>query len=336
MLSLLRRRKKSSGIPILETMDDYDDVSHDSDSLPDVGLMATGGAIETKENEFTIKAGTAYTPAQYTPSMTLQEQYTFERLEDSRNLQVIPTEINFDSIDSGTLYVMTFAVLNCSGKAQRIRVKAPESMFFALNYVPTGVIAPGMEARGEIECQLHEGSDVRIFDKIVVSMGDNLVTVPIVATKLSPDIRFEPFLNMGFVAEGQQTTMEVAFENFSTMSGTTTLQASQDTRLTVKPMKFELAAGERQVIQISYEGKDLGPWREMIEVNTAGAVESQFLDIAVQTVNQKLTLLAENNQGIMEACDFGTLFYGTERGKSKFKICYFFILVASYFTGIGA
>ena len=66
---------------------------------------------------------------------------------------------------------MTFSVRNSSSHGQRIRIKAPSSMYFALNYTPTGVIAPGIELRAEIECQFPENvKEGRFTDKIVITM----------------------------------------------------------------------------------------------------------------------------------------------------------------------
>ena len=49
---------------------------------------------------------------------------------------------------------MTFSVRNNSLTSQRIRISAPNTKYFALNYVPSGVVAPGLDVRAEIECQL--------------------------------------------------------------------------------------------------------------------------------------------------------------------------------------
>ena len=40
-------------------------------------------------------------------------------------------------------------------------------MYFALNYTPTGIIAPGIELRAEIECQIPDNKESRFTDKII-------------------------------------------------------------------------------------------------------------------------------------------------------------------------
>eukprot|EP00606_Chrysophyceae_sp_TOSAG23-5_P001155 GSChrysophyteH2.ASY1.ANO1.1079.1 assembled CDS len=263
-------------------MEDYDDVSHDSDSLPDKDMPSNESKIDFAVD--TRMSNTAGTRTFSKSSQLLRERYEMSLPEHSRPIRVTPTEINFDGIDTGVLYVMTFSVKNASNHSQRIRIKAPKSMHFALNYVPLGTVAPGMETRGEIECQLPEGStSVRVFDSIEVSMGNDIVTVPLVATKLSPNLLFENFVNLGFVSEGQVTMEEVVLFNDSTMPADTTMIPSADSRLTIKPAKFIVGAGEKTTVQFSYEGKEMGPWREMVEVHSVGAVEPQFIDLSVQT-----------------------------------------------------
>ncbi len=293
-------------------MEDYDDVSHDSDSLPDKDMPNNESKIDFAVD--TRMSNTAGTRTFSKSSQLLRERYEMSLPEHSRPIRVTPTEINFDGIDTGVLYVMTFSVKNASNHSQRIRIKAPKSMHFALNYVPLGTVAPGIETRGEIECQLPEGStSVRVFDSIEVSMGNDIVTVPLVATKLSPNLLFENFVNLGFVSEGQVTTEEVVLFNDSTMPADTTMIPSADSRLTIKPAKFIVGAGEKITVQFSYEGKEKGPWREMVEVHSVGAVEPQFIDLSVQTVDQKLNLLADDNGGILDIHNFGALYYGTQK-----------------------
>ena len=291
-------------------MEDYDNVSHDSDSLPDKDL----GNGETKV-EFTTGSKTSPKGKNFSKSTTmLREKYQQSLPEHAHPIRVTPSEINFDSIDVGVLYVMTFSVRNASNEAQRIRIKAPKSMYFALNYIPLGVVAPGMEARGEIECQIPEGAtDVRFFDTIEVSMGSSVLTAQLVATKLSPDVRFNNFVNLGFVAESQVSTVPVVFTNDSNMAGDTTLTPSAESKITIKPTKFVIPAHGSVTVSVSYEGGEIGPWREMVEVHTVGSLALQFMDVSVQTVDQKLTLLADENGGILETHDFGSMYYGTER-----------------------
>ena len=147
-------------------MEDYDDVSHDSDSdVESPGRTGSGFGGQT-------------TGQMASRQMKPVDTVLFEQFDRYANPAVVPIQvepgvINFDAISPGILYVMTFSVRNSSFSGQRIRIKAPASMYFALNYTPTGIIAPGIELRAEIECQIPDNiKESRFMDKIVVSMGD--------------------------------------------------------------------------------------------------------------------------------------------------------------------
>ena len=113
---------------------------------------------------------------------------------DDLPLRVDPQEIRFDSIQPGVLYVMAFSVRNATKVAQRIRIEPPKTNLFALNYIPAGAVAPGLDVRAEIECQLSDKSSVNFFkDSILAKMGPHQVEIPIYASKPAPDIAFDPF-----------------------------------------------------------------------------------------------------------------------------------------------
>ena len=112
-------------------MEDYDDVSHDSDSLPDSRQSGLG---ETKDFAGEIRTGKMTTREfkNTANSELIRERYSQKLPQDSDPVRCTPNQINFDGIDVQTLYVMTFSVRNCSNTSQRIRIKAPQSMYFAL------------------------------------------------------------------------------------------------------------------------------------------------------------------------------------------------------------
>lgn len=302
-----------------ESMDDYEDVSHDSDSddgvSPPSGLPSGFGAGLTTGELASRALKTSDDPVLYTP---------FDRNADPARvpIQVDPGVIDFDSITPGVLYVMTFSVRNSSSQGQRIRIKAPSSMYFALNYTPTGVIAPGIELRAEIECQYPEGSkEGRYTDKIVITMGEHKLEVPLIATRQYAKVKFNKFVDLGYASENQVVTSNVEFYNSDyELDGNMTLVPSEDSRITIHPTKFSLKPRQSASVEISYEAQDLGPWREMVEVLTEGAHESDYMDCSVQTVDQKIALLADKNGGIMDAAGFGSLFYGQEKEMKGFLV----------------
>lgn len=86
-----------------------------------------------------------------------------------------PSSIHFDSIIPGKLYVIVISLINSSKTAQRIRVKPPITDYFALNYIPASVIAPGLDIRVEIECKLslkeNDNDQIRYSDVLLATMG---------------------------------------------------------------------------------------------------------------------------------------------------------------------
>ena len=96
-------------------MEDYDDVSHDSDSLPDKDMPSNESKID-----FAVDTRMSNTGGTRTFSKSrelLREKYEMSLPEHSRPIRVTPTEINFDGIDTGVLYVMTFSVKNASNSS---------------------------------------------------------------------------------------------------------------------------------------------------------------------------------------------------------------------------
>jgi hypothetical protein len=238
-----------------------------------------------------------------------------ERVTNVIPIEVDPSELFFEGITPGVLYVMTFSIRNASFASERIRIKAPKSNNFALNYTPTGVIAPGIEIRAEVECQLPEGStESRFMDSINILMGEYTLEVPLIATKNFANIVFDPFINLGYVSEGQLVQGIVQLYNQSReVDGEVTLLPPPNSRLHINPSKLTIGPGAVEDVNISFEGAELGPYRQMIEIETSGSFESQYLDVSVMTVDQKLTLLSNDNQGILENVNFGSLYYGQEK-----------------------
>ena len=291
-------------------MDDYDDVSHDSDSRGGEGENGGSRSVSFQQQRATGINVARLQPRLFTESRRMVAAHA----QEDWPLRVDPGEIRFESIEPGVLYVMSFSVRNATKAAQRIRIRAPKSGYFALNYIPAGVIAPGIDVRAEIECQLPAtGTDLRFLDSIVVSMGQHTLEVPLYATKPSAEIRFDPLCNLGYVAEGQFTSVNVPFENAGQAPSFITFRPPAESRIKINPAKLELPPRGKAIVVVSFEGKDLGPWREFVQVDGTGMLDPGILDVTVQVVDQKLNLLAANNGGILDSVEFGALFYGESK-----------------------
>lgn len=287
-------------------MDDYDNISHDSDSVPFSEEKSINNDEKTRGGTFVLRAQ----PRLFSESRKIVAEYQ----KDDRPIRVDPGEIRFESIEPGVLYVMSFAVRNATKSAHRIRIRAPKSGFFALNYIPAGVIAPGIEIRAEIECQLPAGgTENRFLDSITIAMGQHTLDIPLHATKPSALINYNPLCNLGYVAEGQPVSVTVPLENKGHLASAVAFSLPENTKIKIHPLKLDLPPGGKGSITVSFEGKDLGPWREFVKIHSTNTMEPGLLDVTVQVVDQKLSLLAANNGGILENVDFGALFYGQSK-----------------------
>ena len=277
-------------------MQDYDDLSHDSDSAVTTNTGDGGG----RQVKFASTGPLVVRPQ---PRLFSESRkIVAAHAQDDRPLRVDPGEIRFEAIEPGVLYVMSFSVRNATKAAQRIRIRAPKSGFFALNYIPTGAVAPGIDVRAEIECQLPVGGKELLFvDSITISMGQHTLDVPISATKPSAIVRFPTLCNLGYVAENQPASITVPFENIGQIPTCITFKAPADSRIRLSPPKLDLQpGGGKGSVLVSFEARELGPWREFVQVVGTGMIDPGVLDVTVQVVDQKLNLLRANNGGILD------------------------------------
>lgn len=229
--------------------------------------------------------------------------------QSSLPMVVEPSKLQFEFVQPGILYVMTISIRNISQTAQRIRMRAPKSGYFALNYIPSGVVSPGLDIRAQVECQVPEGSpELQYLDSIVVSMGENSVEIPIIATKKIAQIEFESLLDFGFIAKGQKVSRNVMFSNSGAVPGS--LKFNSSAYLSFLPPRVILNPGEKQSVNIILEGVDVGVFREVVDVIVDGALAKSLLDVNAHCVPQALSLLKANAGGIIEEIEFGSLFYG--------------------------
>jgi hypothetical protein len=242
--------------------------------------------------------------------------YLMDR-RDEGELQVDPKEVRFESVEAGVLYIMTFSVRNNTKVAQRIRIQPPHSGYFALNYIPSGSVAPGLDIRAEIECQLPtDNSDIVFTDKVVATMGNYRVEIPIYACRPYANIKFKRAIDCGNIVLHQPLTVDMTFENIGEILGQLKLTTTPDSYIkSITPTRFELepkgGAKSSLVVKLTVDAKEAGSWRELIRVSIAGTIDDALIEVSANFVEPKLTLLAmDNNQGILEAANFGTIFYG--------------------------
>lgn len=230
-------------------------------------------------------------------------------------LQVEPSEIRFDNVLPGTLYVMTFSVRNLSQTAQRIRLSTPKSGLFALNYIPAGAVAPGLDLRAEIECQIpSELTDFVFTDKIIATMGNERAEISISALKPHARIKFDKSLGFGNILLKQSLSKDLYFTNTSDIGGVMKLTTNRGSQLKMSTnrLDFKPRGQDGSVLKVSFtiEGREVGMIREFVKVQMAGSVDEMHIDISAQVIEQNLTLLSENQQGTLDIAKFGNIFFG--------------------------
>ena len=142
-----------------------------------------------------------------------------------------------------------------------------------------------------------------------------------IATKKYAKVSFNRFVDLGYASENQVVSSNVEFfNNDHELDGNVTLVPTEDSKLIIHPSKFSLRPRQSASVEISFEAQDLGPYREMVEVITEGAHQTDYMDCSVQTVDQKMALLADNNGGIMDSATFGSLFYGQKKELKGFLV----------------
>ena len=282
-------------------------ISHDSDSVRDfVPRHDHDSNVSGQESNEEVL------PQNVDMMRTITVQPT--EVNDSHCLRVLPSSLRFNSIEPGVLYVMTFSIKNATKNAHRVRISPPRTSFFALNYIPAGVLAPGLEVRAEIECQIPLSSrEVKFTDTIVVTMGTYRVEVPLVAGKAGPDIVFDPVLNFGLIVESVPLTKKVIFSNRGKECGTVSIALPEFSYFRATPYTFEIYPKSEQIVQFRAECSVLGPLREIATVSIEGLPNTLTIDLSAQVLVQKVTVVSTKNTGILENLDFGYIFYGDSR-----------------------
>jgi hypothetical protein len=233
-------------------------------------------------------------------------------------LRVEPSEIEFRSIEPGNLYVMTFSVRNISSTAQRIRLQAPKSSIFALNYIPSNAVAPGLDLRAEIECLIPIEADGHMFlDRIIASTGDERVEIPIRACKPSLNLICSQLLDFGAVTQSQQSVKELWFENVSNLSGTLKLFMQRPGCLKLSTSKLEIqpkgCEGSRVSVKVVIESNECGFYRDYLHYTDIASNEDRTVEVVAQVVQPALTIVTNDKNGLFELASFGDVFYGQKK-----------------------
>ena len=227
-------------------------------------------------------------------------------------MRVDPPVVCFEGVEEGVRYVMNISVCNKTNCAHRIRFLPPSSGSFAVNYIPSGAVAPGLDVRAEVECQV-EGSEVFVPDYITVVMGPHKKVIPLLARKPCADVVFDPLLNFGLLPEKQVAASSVVFENRGQVAAHVIFKKEHDSKLTLDATSAKIEPKQKFTLNVKCDCKSLGLIRELVRVDVPGVAENMILDVSAQVVQHTLSLLSAQDKSLLEHVEFGAMFYGQSK-----------------------
>ena len=257
-----------------------------------------------------------------------QSSNYYKSAHAAASIKLEPSDaVRFQSIQPGTRYVTSFVLRNTTDTSQRIRIKPPKSSYFTLNYLPGSATAPGLEVRAEIECYIPDDTTEYLFtETITASMGPHTVDIPLYAELISAKVVFENYVDLGCSANiDKELTREILFENKGEVAGSVEFKLFEDSKIKIRPMKFDLQpygkGGSQQKVVCSCDNKDVGVRREAVQVAVIGGSGSfSSLEITAEVVRPKLSLLTQDRKGLLDAWDFGSVFFGDSKSISGFLV----------------
>jgi hypothetical protein len=238
-------------------------------------------------------------------------------------LQLFPPTVEFVGVDFGPLFVISVTIKNHGKKVRRIRIKKPETSFFRVSYLPSMAIAPGLEAKFDVEFR---GSEERDYhDRLIVTSEGDEIEVPLNAFAPCAKIEFKSLVNMGVVKQGSKQTRYVEFKNVGQQDGRVDLEWDEDLPIKITPKSFELGVSaskdddeeeeektdktpSKQTIRIDFTGTSLGDFRGLVDVRTEGSGMFKTLDINANVVEHRLALTSRGG-GETDTIEFGTIHY---------------------------
>jgi hypothetical protein len=226
-------------------------------------------------------------------------------------MRIEPSKVYFEAVEPGVRYVMNISVVNKTKAAQRIRFLPPKTGNFAINYIPAGAVAPGLDVRAEVECQVADNAtEYFLSDCITVVMGQHKIEIPLLAQKPCADVVFDSFLNFGMLPEKQPATGTVLFENKGDVAAQVLFRKENNSKLSLPVTSTVIEPHSSFTLTVRCDCKTLGPIRELVMVDLPGVAENMVLDVSAQVVKHTLSLLTVQGNNLLEHVDFGAMCYG--------------------------
>lgn len=256
------------------------------------------------------------------------------RVKEGPLLRVYPPVVEFHGVEVGTVYSIVVSLQNSGQRSRRLKLVAPESSAFTLNWTPVGTVAPGLDVKAEVEFKATEARPYH--DKLVVLCGEERVEVPLHAYMPAPDIQFDGFVNLGAVVVDNTSSALVEMRNEGHRTGKFKITWDPELPIKITPAKGKLAprgafvdmdadgvmeedefvvgakGKSTETIKVELTSSDVGVFRALATVELEGQ-PNRVLDINATVVEQRLELVLPDGGGPMSELHFGTLFHGQQR-----------------------
>ncbi|CAD8050766.1 unnamed protein product [Paramecium sonneborni] len=227
-----------------------------------------------------------------------------------------PKEIIFEDIKTGILYEQILNVQNLAKYPVRIRVQQPKTSKFRADYDMQQGIAAGLglkvlvlfkESERDIAAlNQHQKPPPFYKDVIIIESDEFKVEVHLAAYRACPKLKFNEFIDFGFVQQGTENTKQLIIQNVGFADAKVQIK-SDLLNLRAVPNLITIAPGEYQSINIVYKANEMGNFRQTMDIVSENL--SQKLDIAACSVDYTRFLMDSKGSQVT-SLDFGELYMG--------------------------
>jgi hypothetical protein len=231
-----------------------------------------------------------------------------KNISNSEAIEVTPAEVYFRDIEINQTYEIAVYVRNLTKKVRRMRIFQPQTARFRCDYDMKGAIAAGLAMKLVISFETNTLGEFNDFLKIV-SEENYHYDIPLHALPPTSQIIFEPFINLGFVRINREKIDNILFKNEGKSEGKVELVSIGSEELKIDPVFFTIQPNKTYAAKISYNPREAGIFRGVIEVKVNGQSFQKDIHVNATSVEFNRFLIDENGNQTA-SIDFGGMFLG--------------------------
>ncbi|CAG9335550.1 unnamed protein product [Blepharisma stoltei] len=238
-------------------------------------------------------------------SLTKKKDQKDIRLTKSEPLEIFPPEIVFKDIEPDQTYEVTVSVRNLCSVVRRIRFIPPKTSKFLAEYETLGAIAGGTQTNIVISFETDHVAD--FHDEMTIISEDSTYTLLLHAYQPSPEIAFEPFINLGLTSVYKSKSTLILFRNEGSRQGKISLNYDKNIspELVIEPENFTLDPRNEIDIKFTYTPREVGVFRCPVEVNVEGQEKIRHIDVNGTCVEHQMSIVAANVDKLNSDSDIG-------------------------------